>query len=53
MHIESLEMKQRLFKGDHSDIVTSLNNIGLVYYDLGKNDEALKYLIIFTKIIVH
>ncbi|CAF3923566.1 unnamed protein product, partial [Rotaria sp. Silwood2] len=31
--IRALEMKQRLFPHDHPDIATSLNNIGLAYYN--------------------
>ena len=36
-------MLQRLFKGDHSSIATSLNNIGSVYKNRSKYDEALRY----------
>mgnify|MGYP001794585091 CR=1 FL=1 len=41
LFIESLEMRQRLFKGeDHPDIAISLDNLGLLYYYLRKPEQA-------------
>ena len=39
----SLEMKQRLFKGDNQDIALSLNNLGLICKDLDRKTEAIDY----------
>ena len=36
-------MTIRLFKGDHDSIAKGLNNISLIYQDLGEYEKALKY----------
>ena len=38
-----LDIKKHLLKGDHTDLATALNNVGSVYSNLGKDDEALRY----------
>ena len=43
-HLDSLEMKKRLFKTDHPDISKSLNNIGNAYSCLEKHEMAIKIL---------
>ena len=37
----ALEMRQRLFKGDHGDVAMSLNRVGECLLDLGRPAEAL------------
>ena len=39
----ALEMRQRLFKGDHPNIAMSFNNIGNEYSALGDTAKALEY----------
>jgi tetratricopeptide (TPR) repeat protein len=39
----SLDMRKRLFKGDHDLIATGFNNISLIYQNLGEYEKALKY----------
>ena len=39
----ALEMYQRLFKGDHPDIIMSFNNSGSEYSALGDTAKALEY----------
>jgi tetratricopeptide (TPR) repeat protein len=41
---KSLEMLNRIYKnGDHPCIAASLNNLGLLYDQIGQNDHALSY----------
>ena len=42
--MKSLVIKEKLLGTDHPKVAISLNNIGLVYMDLKKYDESLKYL---------
>jgi len=37
-------MRQDIYSGNHPEIATSLNNIGIAYYSVGDYQEALKYL---------
>ena len=41
---QSLEMRQRLFKGDHPDVARSLSNVGSGHVALGDTWKALEYL---------
>jgi tetratricopeptide (TPR) repeat protein len=40
---DSLDMKMRLFKGDHDSIARGFNNISSIYRNLGEYEKALKY----------
>jgi tetratricopeptide (TPR) repeat protein len=40
---EALKMYQVLFSGNHPDVATSLNNIGVAYQKLGDSYKALEY----------
>jgi tetratricopeptide (TPR) repeat protein len=42
-HMEVLHIRQELFGERHSDIATSLNNVGGVYYNQGDLQSALEY----------
>jgi serine/threonine protein kinase/tetratricopeptide (TPR) repeat protein len=42
LYQRSLEMRQRLFKGDHPDIAESLNNLGYCLAALNRFDEGLQ-----------
>ncbi|OJW72062.1 MAG: hypothetical protein BGO68_00795 [Candidatus Amoebophilus sp. 36-38] len=45
-HQQVLEIYQQIYKGEnHLDIAKSLNNVGIVYKELGQYEEALKYSI--------
>jgi tetratricopeptide (TPR) repeat protein len=39
-YLEALEMRKRLFTGDHPDVATSLNNLALLYHNQGRYSEA-------------
>ncbi len=41
MHSKSLDIKTRIYGGDHLDVATSLMNVGNVLDDMGKYEEAL------------
>jgi tetratricopeptide (TPR) repeat protein len=38
-----LDIRKKLFKGDHDSVASGLNNISLIYQDLGEYEKALKY----------
>ncbi|MDB9486591.1 tetratricopeptide repeat protein [Dolichospermum circinale CS-537/01] len=40
LYLEALEMRRRLFTGDHPDVASSLNNLASLYYNQGKYSEA-------------
>jgi tetratricopeptide (TPR) repeat protein len=40
LYLDALEMRRRLFTGDHPDVATSLNNLALLYNSQGKYSEA-------------
>jgi len=40
LYLDALEMKRRLFTGDHPDVATSLNNLASLYHKQGKYSEA-------------
>jgi tetratricopeptide (TPR) repeat protein len=40
LYLDALEMRKRLFTGDHPDVATSLNNLAGLYYNQGKYSEA-------------
>jgi len=40
---KALEIKERLFPGDHPDKATSYNNIGNIYKDMGDLKKSLEY----------
>ena len=41
--LKSLEMRQRLYKGDHHEIAMSYNNIGLAVSQMGEAKKSLEY----------
>ena len=40
LYLDALEMRRRLFTGDHPNVATSLNNLAVLYYSQGKYSEA-------------
>ncbi|MFN5891034.1 MAG: tetratricopeptide repeat protein, partial [Dolichospermum sp.] len=40
LYLDALEMKRRLFTGDHPNVATSLNNLASLYHKQGKYSEA-------------
>ena len=40
LYTQALEMRKRLFNGDHPDVASSLNNLALLYYSQGRYSEA-------------
>ena len=40
LYLDALEMRRRLFTGDHPNVATSLNNLALLYNSQGKYSEA-------------
>ncbi len=45
LYLEALEMRKRLFTGDHPNVASSLNNLAGLYYSQGRYSEAeLLYL---------
>ncbi|MEI6371810.1 MAG: tetratricopeptide repeat protein, partial [Nostocales cyanobacterium ELA608] len=40
LYLEALEMRKRLFTGDHPDVASSLNNLAVLYRNQGKYSEA-------------
>jgi len=40
LYLEALEMRKRLFTGDHPDVAQSLNNLALFYHYQGRYSEA-------------
>ena len=40
LYLDALEMRRRLFTGDHPDVASSLNNLALLYHNQGKYSEA-------------
>jgi Tfp pilus assembly protein PilF len=43
MFLQILQMKRRLFAGDHHEIATSLNNYGVVLLEQDRPRDALPY----------
>jgi len=39
----SLDIRKQILPSNHPSIATTLHNIGLVFYNQGKYDQALKY----------
>ena len=42
--MEALVLLKKLLRDEHLDVATSLNNVGYTFGELGKHEEALKYL---------
>ena len=40
LYLDALEMRRRLFTGDHPDVASSLNNLAGLYYKQGRHSEA-------------
>ncbi|AOW99266.1 hypothetical protein BJP34_07160 [Moorena producens PAL-8-15-08-1] len=40
LFVQALEMRKKLLGQDHPDVVKSLNNLGLLYYNQGRYHEA-------------
>ena len=40
LYLDALEMRKRLFTGDHPNVASSLNNLALLYNNQGKYSEA-------------
>jgi tetratricopeptide (TPR) repeat protein len=40
LYLDALEMRKRLFTGDHPDVATSLNNLAVLYDNQGRYSEA-------------
>lgn len=40
-----MEMRKKLFNGNHPDIASSLENIGLCYNSLNQFENAIDYLL--------
>jgi len=55
LYLDALEMRRRLFTGDHPDVADSLNNLALLYYIQGRYNEAeplyLDALAIFERVL--
>jgi len=47
----SLEISKEKLGDDHPDVATSYNNIGSVYKNQGKYDDALKYYYMSLEIL--
>ena len=42
-HGKALTIKKKIFEEEHADVARSYNNLGAVYRDLGKYNEAIEY----------
>ncbi|WP_155963592.1 tetratricopeptide repeat protein, partial [Dolichospermum circinale] len=55
LYLEALEMRRRLFTGDHPAVATSLNNLAVLYKNQGKYSEAeflyLEALAMFERVL--